>query len=80
MADINPKDVMNLRNKTGLPMMDCKQALADVEIQALIAAGGLDECRQAQRRQRQQQRDHPARNRRCRSGRRARHALETLEL
>lgn len=29
MAEINPKDVMNLRNKTGLPMMDCKQALQE---------------------------------------------------
>jgi len=29
MAEINSKDVMNLRNKTGLPMMDCKQALAE---------------------------------------------------
>src|ERR1043165_199392 len=28
MADINPKDVMKLRNQTGLPMMDCKEALA----------------------------------------------------
>jgi len=29
MADINPKDVMALRNKTGLPMMACKAALAE---------------------------------------------------
>src|SRR5437762_5533628 len=29
MADINPKDVMKLRNETGLPMMDCKSALAE---------------------------------------------------
>lgn len=28
MAEINPKDVMKLRNQTGLPMMDCKEALA----------------------------------------------------
>ncbi len=27
MAEINPKDVMKLRNKTGLPMMACKSAL-----------------------------------------------------
>ncbi|MEX2217931.1 MAG: translation elongation factor Ts [Phycisphaerales bacterium] len=27
MPEINAKDVMNLRNRTGLPMMDCKQAL-----------------------------------------------------
>lgn len=27
--EINAKDVMNLRNKTGLPMMDCKAALAE---------------------------------------------------
>jgi len=27
MAEISAKDVMNLRNRTGLPMMDCKQAL-----------------------------------------------------
>ncbi len=29
MAEINPKDVMRLRNETGLPMMDCKAALAE---------------------------------------------------
>ena len=29
MADINPKDVMRLRNDSGLPMMDCKAALAE---------------------------------------------------
>jgi elongation factor Ts len=29
MAEINAKDVMNLRNKTGLPMMACKAALAE---------------------------------------------------
>ena len=29
MAEINAKDVMNLRNRTGLPMMDCKSALAE---------------------------------------------------
>lgn len=28
MAEISAKDVMNLRNRTGLPMMDCKEALA----------------------------------------------------
>ncbi len=28
MAEISAKDVMALRNRTGLPMMDCKQALA----------------------------------------------------
>jgi elongation factor Ts len=27
MAEISAKDVMNLRNRTGLPMMDCKEAL-----------------------------------------------------
>ena len=27
MPEISAKDVMNLRNRTGLPMMDCKQAL-----------------------------------------------------
>jgi elongation factor Ts len=27
MAEINAKDVMKLRQKTGLPMMDCKEAL-----------------------------------------------------
>lgn len=27
MAEINPKDVMKLRNRTGLPMMACKSAL-----------------------------------------------------
>ncbi len=31
MTEINPKDVMALRNKTGLPMMDCKAALADAK-------------------------------------------------
>lgn len=31
MAEINAKDVMNLRNRTGLPMMDCKSALAEAE-------------------------------------------------
>ncbi len=30
MAEINAKDVMNLRNKTGLSMMACKAALAEV--------------------------------------------------
>ncbi len=29
MAEINAKDVMTLRNRTGLPMMDCKQALGE---------------------------------------------------
>lgn len=29
MAEINSKDVMKLRNETGLPMMDCKAALAE---------------------------------------------------
>jgi elongation factor Ts len=29
MAEITAKDVMNLRNRTGLPMMDCKAALAE---------------------------------------------------
>jgi elongation factor Ts len=31
MAEINPKDVMKLRNETGLPMMDCKEALIAVK-------------------------------------------------
>lgn len=31
MAEINAKDVMNLRNRTGLPMMDCKSALAEAD-------------------------------------------------
>ncbi|HZW10794.1 MAG TPA: translation elongation factor Ts [Phycisphaerales bacterium] len=31
MAEINAKDVMKLRNETGLPMMDCKKALAEAE-------------------------------------------------
>lgn len=31
VTEINPKDVMALRNKTGLPMMDCKAALADAK-------------------------------------------------
>ena len=31
MADINPKDVMKLRNETNLPMMDCKAALAETK-------------------------------------------------
>jgi elongation factor Ts len=29
MAEISAKDVMTLRNRTGLPMMDCKQALGE---------------------------------------------------
>lgn len=29
MAEISPKDVMMLRNRTNLPMMDCKAALAE---------------------------------------------------
>ena len=29
MVEINAKDVMALRNSTGLPMMDCKKALAE---------------------------------------------------
>lgn len=31
VTEINPKDVMALRNKTGLPMMDCKAALAEAK-------------------------------------------------
>lgn len=31
MAEINPKDVMRLRNETGLPMMDCKAALGEAK-------------------------------------------------
>ncbi|MBX3376510.1 MAG: translation elongation factor Ts [Phycisphaeraceae bacterium] len=31
MSEINPKDVMRLRNETGLPMMDCKAALAEAK-------------------------------------------------
>lgn len=31
MAEINAKDVMNLRNRTGLPMMDCKAALGEAD-------------------------------------------------
>lgn len=31
MAEINAKDVMKLRNATGLPMMECKKALAEAE-------------------------------------------------
>jgi elongation factor Ts len=31
MADIDPKDVMRLRQQTGLPMMDCKKALQAAE-------------------------------------------------
>lgn len=31
MAEINAKDVMKLRNSTGLPMMECKKALAEAE-------------------------------------------------
>jgi elongation factor Ts len=31
MAEINAKDVMRLRNETGLPMMDCKAALAEAK-------------------------------------------------
>src|SRR5438876_681717 len=31
MAEINAKDVMNLRNRTGLPMMACKAALAEAK-------------------------------------------------
>ncbi|MFN0131028.1 MAG: translation elongation factor Ts [Phycisphaerales bacterium] len=31
MPEINPKDVMKLRNDTGLPMMDCKAALAETK-------------------------------------------------
>ena len=29
MADISAKDVMALRNKTGLSMMECKKALVE---------------------------------------------------
>lgn len=35
MPEISAKDVMNLRNRTGLPMMDCKSALAE-------ASGDID--------------------------------------
>jgi elongation factor Ts len=31
MAEINAKDVMALRNKTNMPMMECKQALAETK-------------------------------------------------
>lgn len=31
MAELNAKDVMNLRNKTGLPMMACKAALLEAK-------------------------------------------------
>ncbi|MDX2116709.1 MAG: translation elongation factor Ts [Planctomycetota bacterium] len=37
MTEINPKDVMALRNKTGLPMMDCKAALAEAKGDAAAA-------------------------------------------
>lgn len=37
MSEINAKDVMSLRNKTGLPMMDCKKALME-------ANGNVDEA------------------------------------
>ncbi len=37
MAEINSKDVMNLRGRTGLPLMDCKSALAE-------AAGDMDKA------------------------------------
>ncbi|MBC7772983.1 MAG: elongation factor Ts, partial [Pyrinomonadaceae bacterium] len=30
MSDINAKDVMKLRNSTGLSMMECKKALVEV--------------------------------------------------
>ena len=39
MAEISAKDVMNLRNRTGLPMMDCKEALSQT-------GGGL-RCRRS---------------------------------
>ena len=37
MAEINAKDVMKLRNSTGLPMMDCKTALAEANGNAELA-------------------------------------------
>ncbi len=44
MAEINAKDVMNLRNKTGLPMMACKAALAE-------ANGDVDKAEELLRKQ-----------------------------
>jgi elongation factor Ts len=44
MAEINSKDVMALRNKTGLPMMACKAALAE-------AAGDMDKAEEILRKQ-----------------------------
>jgi elongation factor Ts len=41
---ISPKDVMNLRNRTGLPMMDCKKALAE-------AGGNVDAAEELLRKQ-----------------------------
>ncbi len=41
---ISPKDVMNLRNRTGLPMMDCKKALAE-------AGGNVDTAEELLRKQ-----------------------------
>jgi elongation factor Ts len=41
MAEINAKDVMNLRNRTGLPMMDCKQALAETKGDVVAAEDWL---------------------------------------
>lgn len=45
MADINPKDVMALRNRTNLPMMDCKAALAK-------AGGDIDKAEEILRKDR----------------------------
>lgn len=44
MAEINSKDVMNLRNRTGLPMMACKGALAE-------AGGDVDKAEELLRKQ-----------------------------
>jgi len=42
--ELNAKDVMNLRNETGLPMMACKAAL-------LEAKGGLEAAKELLRKQ-----------------------------
>lgn len=44
MADISAKDVMNLRNRTGLPMMACKSALGET-------AGDVDAAEELLRKQ-----------------------------
>jgi translation elongation factor EF-Ts len=65
--EMNAKDVMKLRNKTGLPMMDCKAALIE-------AKGDADKAEDSSARSSRARwtRDGPRRGRRPHRDRRSR--------